>query len=141
MKNCHSIVLILTDFDANCELVKGRIMLEYLPQEIRDGLEAAKKRDHRRRSRLRVQLGDAVFPILRMWDDGIALDADRTPHLRGLVDVYDGANHIFQCLIIASTVENGELICDFKRSTPVTDKAALDFWRDENAPVGYLPKH
>jgi len=43
-------------------------------------------------------------------------------------------------LIIASTVENGELICEFKRSTAVTDKAALDFWRDENAPVGYLPK-
>ncbi|RUS61051.1 hypothetical protein EGN72_06500 [Pseudorhodobacter sp. E13] len=115
-------------------------MLEYLPQEVRDGLEAAKKRDQRRRSRLRVQLGDAVFPILRMWDGGIALDADCTPRLRGLVDVYDGANHIFQCLIVASTTENGELICDFKRSTPVADKAALDFWRDENAPVGFLPK-
>ena len=39
------------------------------------------------------------------------------------------------------TVENGQLICDFKRSTPVTDQPPLDFWRDENAPVGYLPKH
>ncbi|WP_022704607.1 hypothetical protein [Pseudorhodobacter ferrugineus] len=115
-------------------------MLEFLPQEIRDGLAAAKKRDLKRKSRLRVQLGEAVFPILRMWDDGIALDADRTPHLRGLIDVYDGANQIFQCLIIASTVENGELICEFKRSTAVTDTPALDFWRDENAPVGYLTK-
>ncbi len=115
-------------------------MLEFLPKEIQDGLAAAKKRDQTRKSRLRVQLGEAVFPILRMWDGGIALDADRTPHLRGLIDVYDGTNQIFQCLIIASTVENGELICEFKRSTAVTDKAALDFWRDENAPVGYLPK-
>jgi len=67
-------------------------MLEFLPKEIRDGLAAAKKRDQVRKSRLRVQLGEAVFPILRMWDGGIALDADRTPHLRGLIDVYDGAN-------------------------------------------------
>ncbi len=116
-------------------------MLEFLPKEIREGLEAAKKREQRRSSRLRVQLGDAVFPILRMWEGGMAFDAGRTPHLRGLVDIYDGTNHIFQCLIIASTTENGELICDFKRSTAVRDKAALDFYRDENAPVGYLPKH
>lgn len=115
-------------------------MLEFLPQEIRDGLAAAKKREITRKSRLRVQLGEAVFPILRMWENGIALDADRTPHLRGLIDVYDGANQIFQCLIIASSVENDELICEFKRSTPVTDTPPLDFWRDENAPVGYLTK-
>lgn len=116
-------------------------MLEFLPQDIKDGLDAAKKLDWKRRSRLRVQLGEAVFPILRMWEDGIALDAERTPHLRGLVDIYEGANHIFQCLIVASTTENDELICDFKRSTPVTDRAALDFVQDENKPLGYLPKH
>ena len=116
-------------------------MLEFLPQDIRDGLEAAKKRDWKRRSRLRVQLGDAVFPILRMWENGIALDASSTPHLRGLIDIYDGANHILQCLIVATTIENGELICDFKRATPVADRPALDFVRDENAPAGYLPKH
>lgn len=115
-------------------------MQEFLPQEIRDGLATAKRLELTRKSRLRVQLGEAVFPILRMWDGGIALNADRTPHLRGLIDIYDGANQIFQCLIVASTIEDGELICEFKRSTPVTDKAALDFWRDENLPVGYLPK-
>jgi hypothetical protein len=116
-------------------------MLEFLPEDIRDGLAAAKKRESARKSRLRVQLGEAVFPILRMWEGGIALDADRTPHLRGLIDVYDGANQIFECLIVASSVDNGELICEFKRSTPVADKAPLDFWRDENAPIGYLPSH
>ena len=115
-------------------------MLEFLSQEIRDGLEAARKRDLKRKSRLRVQVGGAVFPILRFWDEGFALDAALTPHLRGLVDVYDGANHIFQCLIVASVEENGELVCDFKRSTAVLDRPALDYWRDENAPVGYLPR-
>lgn len=115
-------------------------MLEFLPKEISDGLDAARMRDQKRRSRMRVQLGEAVFPILKLWDDGFALDAERAPYLRGLVDVYDGARHICQCLIVASSVENGQLICEFKRSTNVTDRPALDFWRDENAPVALLPK-
>lgn len=115
-------------------------MLEFLPKEVREGLDAARKREQKRRSRLRVQVGDAVFPIQRFWDDGFALDAALTPRLRGLVDVYDGARHIFQCLIVASTTEGDSLVCEFKRSTPVMDTAPLDFWRDENAPVAYLTK-
>jgi len=115
-------------------------MLEFLPKEVREGLEAARTRDRKKRSRLRVQVGEAVFPVLRFWQDGFALDAAFAPKLRGLVDVYDGSRHVFQCLIVASTEDNGELVCDFKRSTPVTDKAALDFCRDETAPVGYLPR-
>jgi hypothetical protein len=115
-------------------------MLEFLPKEVRDGLDAARKREQARKSRLRVQVGEAVFPVLRFWDNGFALDAALTPHLRGLVDVYDGARHVFQCLIIASTEDNGDLVCEFKRSTAVSERAALDYWRDENAPVAYLTK-
>ena len=116
-------------------------MLEFLPTYVREGLEAARKKDLRRKSRLRVQVGDAVYPVLRFWDDGFALVAVFSPgKLRGLVDVYDGSRHVFQCLIMASGIENGELVCDFKRATAVSDRAPLDFWRDENAPVGYLPK-
>jgi hypothetical protein len=116
-------------------------MLEFLPKEVREGLEAARKRDMKRKSRLRVEVGDAVYPVLRFWDNGFALDADFSPSkLRGLVDVYDGSRHVFQCLIVASSIENGELVCDFKRATAVTDRAPLDFWRRDDAPVGYLPK-
>lgn len=114
-------------------------MLEYFSKELREGFEAARKRQNARKSRLRVQIGAEIYPILRIWDEGLAMDADHIPSLRGLVDVYDGARHLSQCLIVASTIENGELICNFKRSTPVTEKAPLDFWRDENAPIGYLP--
>jgi hypothetical protein len=132
--------MILTIFWAEFELGTEDIMLEFLPKEVRDGLDAARKRDQARKSRLRVQVGEAVFPVLRFWDNGFALDAALTPHLRGLVDVYDGARHVFQCLIIASTEDNGDLVCEFKRSTAVSERAALDYWRDENAPVGYLTK-
>ena len=116
-------------------------MIEFLSKELREGFELARKRQEARKSRLRVQIGTEVYPILRLWDDGMAMDANQLLHLRGLVDVYDGARHLSQCLIVASTVENGQLICDFKRSTPVTDRPPLDFWRDENAPVAFLPKH
>ena len=119
---------------------KESVMIEFFSKELREGFEAARKRQEARKSRLRIQIGGEVYPILRLWDEGLAMDADQLPHLRGLVDVYDGTRHLSQCLIVASTVENGQLVCDFKRSTPVTDRPPLDFWRDENAPVAYLPK-
>lgn len=118
----------------------GLGMLEFLPKEVREGLDAARLRDLKRKSRQRVELGGQVIPILRFWTDGFSVDARHAGHLRGRVEIYDGARHIFQCLIVASTIENGELICDFKRLTAVNEKAPLDFWRDENAPVGFLPK-
>ena len=115
-------------------------MLEFLPREVREGLEAARKRDRMRKSRLRVQLGEAVFPVRRYWGTGFALDAARLSRLRGRVDLYDGSRHICQCLIVASEIDAGELVCSFKWATAVTGKAPLDYWRDENAPVGYLPR-
>ena len=100
----------------------------------------ARKAKERRKSKLRVQVGDAVFPVLRFWHDGFVLDGALTPHLRGLVDLSDGSRHVFQCLIVAATVDGDEITCEFKRLTPVTDKAPLDFWLDPALPVGLLPK-
>jgi hypothetical protein len=137
---CHAIFLFLILCSVSLETVQEQKMLEHLPEDIRVGFEAAQKRAFKKRNRLRVRVGDAVFPILRLWDDGFALEAKNAPHLRGLVDIYDGARHISQCLIVASTSEDGELICDFKRATAVLDRPPLDFWNDENAPVGYLSK-
>lgn len=114
--------------------------MEFLPKEVQAGLEAARKRDDKRRARLRVHVGGVVYPILRMWETGFALDAEATPQIRGLVDIYDGSRHLMQCLIVASVEERGELVCDFKWSRPAVDNAPLDYARDENAPVGLLPR-
>jgi hypothetical protein len=113
-------------------------MSEFLPKEVREGLELARKRDLRKRSRLRVHVGEEIFPVLRFWDTGFALDAENAPHLRGLVDLYDGGRHLYQCLIVASDEENGEMNYEFKRNTAAVDKAPLDFYRDENAPIALL---
>jgi len=115
-------------------------MLEFLPKDVREGLDAARKREQRRRSRLHVQLGDAVFPVLRMWDKGFSLDAARVSRLRGLVDLYDGPRHLGKYLIVATAQDNGELICEYKHATLARDRPALDFWQGENQPAGYLPK-
>lgn len=113
-------------------------MSEFLPKEVREGLELARKRDLKRKSRMRVHVGDEIFPILKSWDNGFALDLDNAPHIRGLVDLYDGARHLYQCLIIASQEELGEMHYEFKRNTAAIDKAPLDFYRDENAPIALL---
>ena len=115
-------------------------MLESLPEDVRMGFDAARLRARKRRSRLHVDVGGEVVPVLRLWPGGMALDARHLPPLRGLVDVFDGPRQVLQCLIVTSSVEDGEMLCDFKRSTPVSERAPLDFWKDEHAPVGYLPK-
>lgn len=116
-------------------------MSEFLSKEVRAGLEEARKRDLRRRSRLRVLVGEDIYPILRFWEDGFSLDADQVAHLRGLVDIYDGSRHLYQSLIVASDVAEGELICVMKRSTVALDRAPLDFERDEHAPVALIGRN
>jgi hypothetical protein len=121
----------------------GVLMSEYaydfLPKEVQEGLELARKRDLKRRSRLRVRTEDNVYPILRLWDDGFAMDRDNAERLRGYVDIYDGARHLYQALIVASQDDEFEMSFEFKRSTAATDRPALDYDQPENAPVALLP--
>ncbi len=113
-------------------------MSEYLPESVRQELEMARKQKLRKKSRMRVSVGDQKFTILRYWEEGFALDADDAPHLRGLVDVYDGARHLSQCLIVASEEDGGEMVYEFKRATPHVEDAPKDYEIAENAPIGLL---
>lgn len=113
-------------------------MTTFLPKEVQAGLDAARKQSLKKKSRLRVEAGSESHKVLRFWDKGFSLDAENAPHLRGLVDLYDGARHIYQCLIVASEEEAGEMRYEFKRNTAAADRAPLDFYRDENAPIALL---
>lgn len=116
-------------------------MLEFLPEDIVKGLDLARHRARRPRARLHIQIGEAVFPVLRFWQGGLALDGSLAPgKIRGLVEVYDGPRHIFQCLIFASEREGEELLCAFKRMSVIHDGPVADYWRGENQPMGYLPR-
>ncbi|HHL21387.1 MAG TPA: hypothetical protein ENJ52_07630 [Aliiroseovarius sp.] len=113
-------------------------MSEFLPKEVREGLERARKAALRKKSRLRVRVGDEAYVVLRLRDAGFEVLREDAPHLRGLVDLYDGGRHLYQCLIVASEEEGDRMKYEFKRSTEVRDTAPLDFVRDENAPIALL---
>lgn len=113
-------------------------MTTFLPQEVQDGLRAARKKALKRASRLRIQDDGGQYRVLRAWDGGFALDAEDTPQLRGLVDLYDGPNYLSQCLIVATERDGDELRFEYKRMTEATDRQPLDFYRAPDAPVALL---
>lgn len=116
-------------------------MFQFFSSDLAAGLASANAQKAQKKTRRRLVADGREYPLSRLWEDGLAVDAALTTHLRGLVDVYDGGTHIQQCLIIASEVQADQLICTFKRATTITDRPALDYERDENAPVAYLPRY
>jgi len=113
-------------------------MTTFVPKEVQAGLDSARLASLKSASRLRLSANDRTYPVLRMWKTGFSMEAENAPRLRGYVDLYDGAIHLFQCLIVATEEELGEMRYEFKRLTAVTGAAALDFERDENAPVALI---
>jgi len=114
------------------------MMTDYLTKELREGLAQARKLAAKKNARLRVQVDGEVYPVLRVWKNGFALDAEDAPHMRGLVDLYDGSRHTAQCLVIASEEESGEMRYEYKRSTAAHDTAPLDFAREDDAPIALI---
>jgi hypothetical protein len=115
-------------------------MSTYLPPEVQAGLDAARATALRKSSRLRIEAGQDSYSVLRAWEGGFALHAEGAPHLRGLVDMYDGARHLSRCLIVASEQEGGEMRFDIKRVTEAGGEQPVDFARASDAPVALLPK-
>lgn len=113
--------------------------MSYLSDDIRAGLAQARRSAERKSSRLSVHLGDTVYPIYKLTDDGFSVDANRVPHLRGLVDIFDGPRQISRALIIAANEEDGEMRYDFKRESILPDRPIRDFVTERPAPDGYLP--
>ncbi len=100
-------------------------MLEEVPAEFRHAVRAAA--EGTRRDGLHLKIGDAVYPLLRLWDDGLAIDASRLTRLRGFAEIHQGDRLRWSCLIMASRIEDGELICGFKRMTIARDEAPADY--------------
>ena len=110
----------------------------YISPEVLAGLKAEQLRSEKKRSRLRVLSSGQQFKVLSSWDTGFALENTEQPHLRGVVDLFDGPNHISHCLIIHSTVEDGRILYEFKRSTPPADRPAYDFVNERTEPIALL---
>lgn len=113
-------------------------MTTYVPKAVQEALDAARLEGLRKKSRLRVEVDGAFYPVLRMWDDGFSVDAETVPQLRGLVDLFDGARQLSQCLIVASEEDAGEMRYEFKRATAAADQPPLDFYRAPDAPKALI---
>jgi hypothetical protein len=116
-------------------------MNDYLPEAVRQGLEAARAAALKRSNRLCIHDRGAVHKVLRLWEDGFTLAADDVPPLHGYVDLYDGPRHLASCLIVATGAEeDGERAYEFKVRTPVADRPAADFERAESVPAALIPR-
>ena len=113
-------------------------MTTFVSKEVADGLEVARKNALRKKSRLRVRAGSNTLTILKYWDNGFTVDMEDAPQLRGLVDLYDGTLHLYQCLIIASSEDGDEMHYEFKRNTLAVESAPLDFVREVDAPIALI---
>ena len=114
-------------------------MDSFLSPEVQAGLDKARARAIKSNGRLCVHMGDAVIRITETWDNGFALPKELDPTLRGLVNVYDGPKHLYQCLIVTAEVDDDCVRYEFKRTTNVADQPAADFVRAEDAPMALLP--
>lgn len=115
-------------------------MTDYLPEDLRRELSAAQRRAEVRKSRIRVEAEGSSYRVLRLGKTGFSVDIEDAPNLRGLVDLYDGARHLSQCLIIAAEADGDLMHYEFKRNTASGDGAPLDYERDEDAPIALLPR-
>jgi hypothetical protein len=115
-------------------------MSSFLPKEVREGLNLARKRDAMKKSRLKVLIGDDSFPIRSFGDRDFTLAVEDTPHLRGLVDIFDGGRHLYQALIVTAALDGPEMRYEFKRMTAARDVPPLDYDRNAAAPVALLTR-
>lgn len=115
-------------------------MSEYLPKELREQLAAAQRKAKRKRATRSVHIGDEAFAILDMSDNGFAVATEDTPHLRGLVDIFEGPRHLYQALIVASAEAGDMMRYDFKRNTAAMTAPPVDFEQKAHRPAGLLSK-
>lgn len=113
-------------------------MTTFLSAEVAEGLRAAQKKSVLKSSRLRIHAGGDIIKVLSFRDGGFTVDLESAPKLRGLVDIYDGGKHLYQCLIVAAAEQGDEMSYDFKRNTMANDAVPLDFERDVHAPIALL---
>jgi hypothetical protein len=113
-------------------------MTTFVPKEVQAGLDRARLARLKKASRLRLSADGVTYKVLSMRKTGFSVDAETVPQLRGLVDLYDGAIHLFQCLIVAHENEGDEMRFEFKRLTAVSDQPTLDFVRKVDAPIALI---
>ncbi len=113
-------------------------MESFISSEVRQGLKRAETKALRKKNRLRIFVDGQTTPILRTWDGGFSTDIEDAPTLPGLVDIYDGSRHLYQCLVIFSAREGNEMIYEYKRQTAAEDRRIADYDVIDDTPVALI---
>jgi hypothetical protein len=113
-------------------------MDSFLSREVIEGMDRARMAALKKKNRLRLIADGETYPVLNLWNDGFSMEAAHRAHLRGLVDLYDGAKHLSTCLIIHSEPDGAIMHYEFKRKTDVVERPPVDFEMDESKPVALL---
>ena len=113
-------------------------MDSFISQEVRAGLDQARKRAKKANNRLCVHVGDKAVRIVKTFDNGFAVNANAGAELRGLVNVYDGSKHLYQCLIVCAEQQGDEIHYEYKRTTDAGTQPPVDFVRGEDTPIALL---
>ncbi|MEM7073661.1 MAG: hypothetical protein AAGA28_03680 [Pseudomonadota bacterium] len=113
-------------------------MSTFLSKDVLAGLDAARRSGWIKSRRLRVETGDHRYSVTRAWEGGFALHATTAPHLRGLVDLYDGARLLKRCLIVACEEEGDEVRYELKVVNEAGLEQPVDFERADDAPAGLI---
>ena len=95
------------------------------------GFEAGRARQSINRAarapHLTVEAGGKYYPVLRRWATGFAVMSDEVPVLKGIVSLFDGAQHLGQCLITGSEQAGSEQIFSIKQAAQVDYAAAVEY--------------
>lgn len=102
-------------------------MDSFLPKGFQAGLTRPQMSRPKRATRLCVEAGGVYYPVLRRWATGFAVQAGDVPALSGVVALYDGAEHLHQCLITAKDEVDGEIVFTVKRGSGVDYAISADF--------------
>ena len=89
----------------------------FLPKGFEPGRARRVSNSPQRVVNLCVEAGGVYYPVLRKWATGFAAVATEVPTLSGVVNLYDGAEHLHQCLITGVETADGEVIFTVKRSS------------------------
>lgn len=89
----------------------------FLPEGFEPGRAREPMKGPKRAANLCVEAAGVYYPVLRNWNAGFSVAAADVPKLSGIVNLYDGADHLHQCLITTSEVANDEMIFAVKRSS------------------------
>lgn len=99
----------------------------FLPKGFEPGLTRQRMSRPMHVEHLCVDAGGVFYPVLRRWATGFAVRAGDVPALSGIVDLFDGAEHLGQCLITGKDEADGEVVFRVKRACSFDYAAAAEF--------------